>query len=124
MGAALLLLAHTNPGLAVFRTQFFQTQVWRGPLFPAAVASVVLCMALEMPYLGDWSRLGNLSYGIYLWHFPLIQVGVSQGLFARTPWLAAAATAIPIAAFAAASWYLVERTALRRRAIHREQSVA
>jgi peptidoglycan/LPS O-acetylase OafA/YrhL len=59
-------------------------------------------------------RLGDLSYGFYLWHLPLLyflaRLGFSGG-FAATFALAL----VPSLLLAAASWHLVERPLLERR---------
>jgi peptidoglycan/LPS O-acetylase OafA/YrhL len=84
------------------------------PLEPIAVAAAVLAFALALPYLGRWSALGNLSYGMYLWHFPLLQWLSSGDWAARSPWLFLAAAIVIILVFAALSWHLAEKRFLVR----------
>ena len=57
---------------------------------------------------------GMVSYGLYLWHVPVILVGTELGLLPQG--LTARLLAVSVAAFAlaAASWKLVEQPALRR----------
>jgi peptidoglycan/LPS O-acetylase OafA/YrhL len=83
----------------------------RWVLEPLAVAAVVLALALAIPALGRWSALGNLSYGMYLWHFPVIQVLCTR---IKSPWmffLAAVATTLGLAVL---SWNVAEKHFLRR----------
>ena len=55
--------------------------------------------------------LGRLSYGIYLWHYPVVRY-----LRADLPWPAVVVLGLAIStALAALSYYTVERWALRRR---------
>ncbi len=55
--------------------------------------------------------LGKLSYGIYLWHYPVVRY-----LRADLPWPAVVALTLAIStALAALSYYTVERWALRQR---------
>ena len=56
----------------------------------------------------------DLSYGIYLWHFPIIQALVALGAFAQAPWITAALAAALIVGAAWASWRWIESPALRR----------
>ncbi len=85
------------------------------PLFWLALAPV-------LAYLTIWFGLarlpkpeilggGDFSYGIYLYHFPILQLlvlatGVSDW------WLLALMAAVPVVLVAAASWHFVEKPAL------------
>ncbi len=109
IGAFLLLGVHIKP------VSFYTTAVWSGPLMPMCVAFAALALGLELPYLGNFSALGNLSYGMYLWHFPLIQFAISKGWMQPHPWLCAALLGAAVLIFAAASWRLVESPVLSRK---------
>ncbi len=86
-------------------------------LMPFAISFCALAAGLSFPYLGQASRFGDFSYGLYLWHFPLIQtLLLNRTWVAASPWLFAAGASAAALAFAAASWFLVERRFLRRRA--------
>mgnify|MGYP001038195329 CR=1 FL=1 len=61
----------------------------------------------------DISRFGDLSYGIYIYAWPVQQIGVAL-MGRRTPYLQLLSITIPATfALAAASWHLVEKKALR-----------
>ena len=63
--------------------------------------------------------LGKLSYGIYLWHYPVVRY-----LRADLPWPAVVALTLAIStALAALSYYTVERWALRQRDARRAPGV-
>lgn len=73
------------------------------PLWALGLPAVVLAVArAPAPKLG-----ADLSYGLYIYAFPLQQILAAQG--ALTLWASLALTA----PFAAASWFLVEKPALR-----------
>ncbi len=95
-----------------------------------AVAVLAMLAALSAEGKGDnWVRswlagfpmawIGKISYGIYLWHVPMVityQEVFGDGIGVRVSPIPLAlwtvATAIPLGA---ASWYLVERPALKSR---------
>lgn len=92
------------------------------PLLAGFVISLGACLRSGWP-----SRVGtraDISYGVYLYHFPVIQAMVAAGLGAATA-MGAAVLITPLAwlltlPFAAGSWYLVEAPAQRwgrRRAV-------
>lgn len=54
----------------------------------------------------------DISYGVYLWSFPVAQALVSLKL-ALLPWPNAALTLLIVVPFASASWFFVERPFLR-----------
>jgi len=83
-------------------------------LYPAVLAALVVYAAAGLRYLGNFGRFGDFSYGIYVVHFPLLQVLVSLGLFRVDPWLGLAAATLGVLALAALSWHLVEKPFLRR----------
>jgi peptidoglycan/LPS O-acetylase OafA/YrhL len=89
------------------------------PIFPAALSIVVIAVAFG-PYMGNAGYFGDISYGVYIWHFPIIQTFVASGLFASQP-RAAFATSLGITlALAFLSWHLVEKRFLKRSSHYRE----
>ncbi len=78
---------------------------------PVAFSAAALWMAADLP-LRDVDRRADLSYGLYIYAFPLQQIALLCGL-ARFG--VAAYTAVPLAgalAMACGSWFLIERPAL------------
>lgn len=95
-GFALLLIDQTKLGLALI------------------VPSLTVAIGLRSwPGLRDVSRFGDLSYGIYIYAWPVQQIGVAL-MGRRTPYLELLAITVPATILlAAASWNLVEKGALR-----------
>jgi peptidoglycan/LPS O-acetylase OafA/YrhL len=81
---------------------------------PAAIGALVVYVALGMRHLGNFGKYGDLSYGIYILHFPVIQWLVSIGLYRESPFGALAVTIVVVLALAFASWHLVEKPFLRK----------
>ncbi len=89
------------------------------PLYPLSLAVNVIYFAMVLVYLGNWGKFGDFSYGIYIWHFPLIQSFISLGVFDVSPWLGAGLTLLCLFAFAYLSWHWVEKPFLQRRSHYR-----
>jgi peptidoglycan/LPS O-acetylase OafA/YrhL len=75
-----------------------------GALQPIVVALFVYSAAYILP---EPKRLPDVSYGIYIWHGPVIQFGLLLGISVSLP-LACAATLL----VAAVSWYVIEKPAI------------
>ncbi|AEI62621.1 acyltransferase family protein [Corallococcus macrosporus] len=77
---------------------------------------VVLYLAFRpLGALADFGRRGDLSYGVYLYAFP-VQQAVTALLGGRTAWWVNAAVALPcVLVLSALSWRWVEQPALRRK---------
>ena len=114
LGAALPYWMHH--GYRAYWTAAPITFLWT-PLFCLAVAAVVLAAAggsaLLRALLANrpLHYLGVISYGIYLWHNPMlrwIQAAAPPGGGYALPWLLPACAAAAVAA-AALSWHWVER---------------
>lgn len=88
---------------------------WRTPLalaFGSLVAAAIALPAQASPLLRPLRYLGEISYGIYLWHLPVLltltQLPGTTG--ERLMWLTLAGT-LSLAAF---SWHFFERPFVRR----------
>jgi peptidoglycan/LPS O-acetylase OafA/YrhL len=79
---------------------------------------VTVWIATGWPRLPDAARFGDLSYGVYIVHFPIIQTLVVLGLFAA-PWTGALAALAASLVAALLLWHLVERPSLRRDSAYR-----
>jgi peptidoglycan/LPS O-acetylase OafA/YrhL len=84
-------------------------------LYPIGLAALVSWAAHNLVYLGSVTRCGDLSYGIYMWHFPLIQALVQLGVFKASPLGGLALLLIAVVSLAALTWHAVERPSLARR---------
>lgn len=82
-------------------------------LQPAPLAVLLAWAAVGAPYLGNVGRFGDFSYGIYLVHWPILQIFVKLGWFHR-PDLGVALAWTVVVAGAALCWHFVEKPFLRR----------
>jgi len=77
-------------------------------LEPFALATLVVFFGLFL-YLGNFGKYGDFSYGVYILHFPLIQVLLYKGWFQGSPWYFLVAVIFLTATGAIAMWHLVEK---------------
>ena len=88
--------------------------------FPMGLSILVITFALILPYFGNWGKFGDLSYGIYIYHFPILQLFTHFRLFDGHPWstLAVLMGTIFLAAFL--SYHLIERPFLHKSSHYRQ----
>lgn len=90
-------------------------------IYPAAVGVLVAWVAYGLPRLGNLMRVGDISYGVYIVHFPLIQLAVQMGWLNTHPLAGAALVGAVVVALAIALWHLVEKPALRADSHYRQK---
>jgi peptidoglycan/LPS O-acetylase OafA/YrhL len=89
------------------------------PLRTLGVGSVAIWAATGLPRLMDAARFGDLSYGLYIVHFPIVQMVTALGIFAIRPAAGLLVTAGAAVCAALLLWWLVERPALRSDSAYR-----
>lgn len=82
-------------------------------LEPLLLGCLVIYLANGIGYLGNFGRYGDFSYGIYIIHFPVVQVLVAWGVFGN-PWLGLVCASLVILIGAWLSWHIVEKPFLNR----------
>jgi len=88
-------------------------------LYPLALAIAVISFALSFPYLGNWGKYGDISYGVYVYHFPILQIFTSFGLFEEHPWVGFTFFILSILIVSACSYHFIERPFLRKSSHYR-----
>lgn len=78
-----------------------------------AAGSAVLLFALLTPPVAGPTKYGDLSYGIYVFHYPIIQTLVSVGIFDTHPKLAIYIVFFMVTILAIVSWNMLEAPSLR-----------
>lgn len=89
---------------------------------PISVGIIVIYAAYVFTYLGNFSRYGDFSYGIYIVHFPVLQVLIQYGLFESNPILALFLAAIIVFVLSYLLWHRVEKPFLRKSSHYAELS--
>ena len=79
-----------------------------------AIALTVFLIFLFMflPFSLDFSRIGDLSYGVYIYHFPIIQILVSNNYLTDSPKALVLTTYIITFIMAFISWNVIEKKSL------------
>jgi peptidoglycan/LPS O-acetylase OafA/YrhL len=100
------------PSGYIFVQHYSFAQAFAVHLLSGLIGACVVLPAMFATGPGRLAWLGLVSYGIYLWHWNVIQQLHDRGGITAFVPLTAAAVAVTVA-LAAASYYLVERPALR-----------
>jgi peptidoglycan/LPS O-acetylase OafA/YrhL len=83
--------------------------------YPAAFGILVIIAAYNLSFLNNFGKFGDFTYGIYIYHFPIIQLFRQYNLFERYNPILMASYVIAITfLFAAFSWYYIEKRFLDR----------
>ncbi|WP_165453949.1 acyltransferase family protein [Hyunsoonleella flava] len=83
----------------------FQTQI----LKPITFGFMVFYIAYSFSWLNNFGKYGDFTYGIYIYHFPIIQVFVYYDLFNKYGYISASFLVLMLVLVASiASWYLLE----------------
>ena len=83
-------------------------------LEPIWLGSLTMLLGVELPGIAPALRMGDISYGIYIIHFPVIQFFVYCGLFQTDPWMAFSLAVGITVCLSGLSWMFVERPFLRK----------
>lgn len=81
---------------------------------PLALAVLVVSFACVIPFLGKFAKYGDLSYGIYIVHFPILQTLIAYGLFRESPWAMLLVATVLVLTAAFLLWHFVEKPFLRK----------
>jgi len=84
-------------------------------LTPFALSSIIFFVAFSFPAFNSIIKFGDISYGIYIFHSPIIQTVTHFNLFNRfNPYLVALGCIIVILLISLASWHFIEKKSLIR----------
>jgi peptidoglycan/LPS O-acetylase OafA/YrhL len=83
--------------------------------YPAAFGLIVIIAAYSLPFLNNFGKYGDFTYGLYIYHFPIIQLFRQYDLFEKyNPILIAISVILITMFFAVWSWFLIEKRFLDR----------
>ncbi len=93
--------------LALYGTPLVQIGAW--VVIPCVV---ILVGEMRSPIATTFARLGDISYGVYLWSFPMQQLAALYLLPRIGPFPAMLSAAVTVLLLAKLSWKTIERPAL------------
>ena len=83
-------------------------------LTPAAYAVMIIWFAYSVKWLNNFGKYGDISYGIYIYHAPLLKTLCAVGLLsAGNVWMGLPVYLLCVMAVAALSWHLLEKRVIR-----------
>ena len=80
---------------------------------PFAIATLVIFFGLFL-YAGNFGKFGDISYGVYILHFPIIQIFLDEAWFEEDPWLFLSGIIVVTLIGAILMWHFVEKKFLLR----------
>ncbi|MGQ4646869.1 acyltransferase family protein [Lyngbya aestuarii] len=90
------------------------------PFLPISLAIITFYIVFLTPYVGFFSKFGDLSYGIYIFHFPLLQILHQSFKASPYPTLFGATCILLLMAYA--SWHFVEKPFLGKKSHYRSKA--
>ncbi|WP_304199837.1 acyltransferase [Flavobacterium alvei] len=83
--------------------------------YPATFGLIVIIVAYTLPFLNNFGKYGDFTYGLYIYHFPIIQLFRQYDLFEKyNPILMAFLVILITLFFAVFSWFVIEKRFLDR----------
>lgn len=74
------------------------------------IGIIVLYIAYSFSFLNNFGKYGDFTYGIYIFHFPIIRVFTTLGLFQDyNPYVMAAVCMLIVVAVGICSWHFFEK---------------
>ncbi|MDO3694030.1 acyltransferase [Wenyingzhuangia sp. chi5] len=83
----------------------FNTQI----LKPITLGIIIFYLAYDFKFFNNFGKYGDFTYGIYIYHFPIIQLFIHYDLYNKyNSYLISLATLILIIILSVFSWYFIE----------------
>lgn len=101
------------PALFIFLLEWhFELEVFT----PLAWGIIILWCAYSLPIFNNFAKYGDISYGIYIYHGPILKILLTLGLFTQIGiWSAATVYVVCVVLIGLVSWHLLENQFLKRK---------
>jgi peptidoglycan/LPS O-acetylase OafA/YrhL len=101
-----------KPGIAASAIVFWLLRMEYLAVVIALPFAVVMLGSMSSPVLRQFGRFGDLSYGLYIYAFPIQQTIIHSSHNTQPLWLNLIASAVAITVAAWFSWHLIEQPAI------------
>jgi peptidoglycan/LPS O-acetylase OafA/YrhL len=81
---------------------------------PAALGIVIMFVAFNFPCLRNIGKYGDYSYGIYIFHGPLLKIFIALGFYNLNKYAVILAAMGTVFSMAYMSWHFIEKRVLKR----------
>ena len=101
--------------IVIFLLRYFQLDIeFINFLYPFSYAIIIIFFAYKVKGLANFSKYGDISYGFYLFHFPVIQFFVHLRIFNENAALLFCTCLFATTVLSFLSWAFVEKRWLKR----------
>jgi len=91
-------------------------------LLPISLGIFIVFIAFFTPHIHLFRKYGDFSYGIYIFHFPIVQIFNNFKLYSKFPFFASLITIAIVLGAAFLSWHIIEKPFLSRKNHYRMQT--
>lgn len=93
---------------------FFKNDLTWSIFEPFVLLILILFFSTIFYYMGNFNKYGDFSYGIYILHFPVIQILTSHHLFENLHWLFLISSSAIVILLSLLLWHFIEKPFLKK----------
>jgi len=112
--AAIIFIARYS-FISKYYIDFQAANIFINILYPFSFAVLIIYFAYYFKKLACFSIYGDFSYGMYLFHYPVIQTMIYLGWFKENPALLFTVCFVIVLSLSCLSWHLLEKHFLRHK---------
>jgi peptidoglycan/LPS O-acetylase OafA/YrhL len=83
-------------------------------LLPIGLGIIIMFIGFNFPQINNIGKIGDYSYGVYIFHFPIIQTLISFGYFNLNKNIALLIVIGTVFSVSYLSWHFLEKKILKR----------